>query len=117
MIRFREYASDRDGAVATPSSSMDRTELLQRIVQHHGSRFRTLLKKVITSGDLDDDPDLLSDIRELYQSIGKSSSDDQYPVNARSRPSKELDIVTRPKADGGSGPGGSGGGVGMEGGD
>lgn len=95
-MRFIEYVYTQDGAV-TPDAPSD---LLQKLVQDHGGRFRALLKDVIVSGQVDDDPEFLEDLKQLRRALGNISSD-QFPV--RNRKQGEPDIVTRPKADGAGG--------------
>lgn len=104
MIRFREFVDNKDNPIGEPVS--DQTELFKRIVHNNGARFRQLLKEVIRKGMIEDDPDLLADIRELYRSMKNSDHYDQFPV--RSHKPQDPDVVTRPKADGGSGLTGGG---------
>jgi hypothetical protein len=113
MKRFYEYVSDRDGVVKDPSSvQSDQEDLLKNIVRHHGLRFRSVLKQIIRNGMLDDDQQLLKDIKELYHSIGNAPS--EFPPNEKIT-KREPDVVSRPNADGASGDmpdGGAGGGGG-----
>lgn len=97
MIKFTEFVGVRDSQyLGEPLSNQ--ADLLKRIVKN--SSFRSLIKKAIRSGEIDD-PELSKDLKALYRST-KGLSDDDGPVNDR----KPLggDIVSRPKADGGSAP-------------
>lgn len=108
MRHFSEFVSQRDGAVADPSiDNIDQDDLLQRIIRMHGQRFRIFLRDVIRRGDLDDDKELLGDIKQLYRSIGHGTPD-QFPPTKRPE-KQEPDIVSRPKADGGGDLGGQNG--------
>jgi hypothetical protein len=93
MIKFREFVDEID-------KNQDQLEILKRIVTNDG--FRPLIKKMIRSTQ---DSDLLNDLKLLYHAINVN---DQYPI--RNRKPDELDVVTRPKADGGSVPSGNEGG-------
>jgi hypothetical protein len=111
MRRFSEFVSQRDGVQSDSSQpTADSSELLQRIVHNHGARFGALLKNIITNGDVEDDPELLNDLKQLSQTIASSAPDDQHPIRDK-KPNREPDIVSRPKADGGGsgGPVGAGG--------
>lgn len=104
MITFNEFLSKRDGAIAN-SDRLDQTDILQRIVNQHGERFKVLLKNIIHNDMVDDDEELLEDLKQLYKSIVPVKN--EFPPTKRPI-GREPDIVSRPVSDGGSGPMNSG---------
>ena len=105
MKHFSEFVSQRDGNVSDPTvDNIDQNDILQRIIRMHGQRFRILLRDIIRGGNLDDDKELLKDIKHLYHSIGHGTPDQFPPTKTPEK--REPDIVSRPNADGGGGAGG-----------
>ena len=101
--KFNEFVSERDGVTIDPSKiQMDQEDLLKRLVRTHGAGFRDILKNAIRNNEIEDE-EMLNDLKELIKMIGmKADSSDQYPIRDKT-PRKEPDVVSRPKADGGSG--------------
>jgi hypothetical protein len=75
----------------------DTKSLLDRIVANHGHKFRSVLAKLISDGDLDDDPEMLRDIKQLCNSL--KDSDQAPPQNDKPN---NTDVIATPKADTGS---------------
>lgn len=66
------------------------TDLFQRIVSQHRENFRKLLRKIISSENIE--PDLLRDLKELVRSLAKET-----PFSSE----KDVDVVMRPSSDNG----------------
>ena len=145
IITFNQFITEQDNIERIPMSRSqavsksadvieglppDRTELmynLQRatykLVTEYPENFRRMLRTVIRSGKVDDDPEFKEDLKELAELIMSSKMSgtarraekemrlDQSPIRQEKK-DKELDnVVSPPEADrqgGGPGLGGQG---------
>ena len=103
MRRFNEFVHERDKAFDPTGIHQDKDELLRRLTAEHGASLRRFLKNGINDGYADDDDAFKKDLKQFVYTLKKSPQNDEYPpTDKHDKPQSELDVVTRPVADGGT---------------